>query len=193
MKSDDKDKSVDTAPERDEAFLSRWSRRKLESGETDAGHEIPVRAPTTQEDQTADQEMERVLTDEDMPPLEELGEESDYSAFLSPGVSEKLRATALRRLFRSAKFNICDGLDDYAEDYSKFAPLGDVVTADMRHRVERAMKKFAADGDTGESEPGIEPAEEFEVASDGAASDSAEAAGSETMDEGEEGDDTGRV
>lgn len=193
MKSDDKDKSVDTVAERDETFVSRWSRRKRESGKADAGQESAAQTPVAQEDETAGQEPERVLTDEDMPPLEELGEESDYSAFLSSGVSEKLRQTALRKLFRSAKFNICDGLDDYAEDYTKFVALGDVVTADMRHRVERVMQKLSADEGEGESGPSATLADESEIASDDAASNSAEAADSEPTDEREESDDTDRV
>jgi hypothetical protein len=193
LKSDDKDKSVDTVSERDENFVSRWSRRKRESGQVDAGNESAAQAPVAQEGETAGHEPERALTDEDMPPLEELGEESDYSAFLSSGVSEKLRQTALRKLFRSAKFNICDGLDDYAEDYTKFVALGDVVTADMRHRVERVMQKLSADGGEGESGPGATLGDEPETASDDAASNSAEAAASEATDEREESDDTDRV
>lgn len=193
MRSDDKDKSVDTDTQRDEGFLSRWSRRKLESGEDDAGHEAPVQASATQQDETADQEPERVLTDEDMTPLEELGEESDYSAFFSEGVSEKLRQAALRKLFRSTKFNVCDGLDDYAEDYSKFLPLGDVVTAEMRHRVERAMEKLTEAGETGETEPGAALADEGETASDDTEKDSVEAATADATEEQEQSDDTGRV
>ena len=74
-----------------------------------------------------------------MPPVESLGDDDDYSAFLNPGVSEGLRAKALQRLFRSAKFNVTDGLDDYAEDYTQFAPLGDILTADMKYHMKRLL------------------------------------------------------
>ena len=79
---------------------------------------------------------EKVLTDEDMPPLESLDENSDYSGFLSSGVSESLRRRALRKLFSSAVFNIPDGLDDYDDDFTSFAALGDIVTSDMKHQAE---------------------------------------------------------
>ena len=84
-----------------------------------------------------------------MPPLESLGPDSDYSGFLSRGVSEALRRKALARLFRSPAYNVVDGLDDYAEDFTKFAPLGDIVTADMRHQLEQRLKRLAdAESDT---------------------------------------------
>jgi hypothetical protein len=67
-----------------------------------------------------------------MPPLESLDGNSDYSPFLSPRVSAELRRLALRKLFRSPGFNITDGLDDYDEDFTQFATLGDIVTHDMR-------------------------------------------------------------
>ena len=86
----------------------------------------------------------RVLTDEDMPPIESLTDDADYSGFLSAGVSDVLRRQALRRLFSSPKFNVIDGLDDFAEDYTQFAPLGDVVTADMKHRMERLLDKLGS-------------------------------------------------
>jgi hypothetical protein len=82
-----------------------------------------------------------------MPPLESLDADSDYSGFLSRGVSEALRRKALSKLFRGAHFNVTDGLDDYAEDFTKFAPLGDIVTADMRYRMEQAAKRLLGDED----------------------------------------------
>lgn len=93
---------------------------------------------------------EKVLTDEDMPSLESLDESSDYSGFLSPGVSEGLRRRALRKLFTSAVFNVPDGLDDYDDDFTSFAALGDIVTADMRHQAEvEAERARQAEAGTG--------------------------------------------
>jgi len=43
----------------------------------------------------------------------------------------------LRKLFLSPEFNRRDGLDDYSGDYRSFEPLGDVVTATVRHQMER--------------------------------------------------------
>ena len=86
-------------------------------------------------------EAEKVLTDQDMPSLDSLGEDSDYSGFLSPGVSEALRRRALRKLFTSAVFNVPDGLDDYDDDFTSFQALGDIVTSDMRHQAEMEAER----------------------------------------------------
>ncbi len=83
------------------------------------------------------------LTDADMPPVDSLGADSDYTGFLSPKISEPLRRAALRKLFHSAEFNVIDELDDYAEDFTTFTALGDLVTADMRHPLEVEAKKQA--------------------------------------------------
>lgn len=105
----------------------------------------------------------KVPTDDDMPPLESLNEHSDYSGFLSPGVSEKLRKQALRKLFHLDVYNFCDGLDDYAEDYTKFAALGNILTADMRLQQQRAEKQRQEQSQLDRENPqtvSIEPDEE---------------------------------
>jgi len=125
------------------SFLSRWSRRKaLRQEELD---EVVLNGEqdtlAQQPDATEAQEEKPALTDEDMPPIETMGEDDNYGDFLSPKVSEKLRKAALRKLFHGAGFNIRDGLDDYDEDFTFFEPLGDIVTADMRHREEMLERK----------------------------------------------------
>jgi hypothetical protein len=84
-----------------------------------------------------------------------LGEDDNYGDFLSPEVSEKLRKVALRKLFHGAGFNIRDGLDDYDEDYTFFEPLGDIVTADMRHREEMLERKAREAAEAAEKEQQI--------------------------------------
>ena len=130
-----------------EPFLARWSRRKQEAREQ--GTAVPEVEPAAAVDPAAATPEPgpepTLLTDEDMPPIESLTDDADYSGFLSPGVSELLRGQALKRLFSSAKFNVTDGLDDFAEDYTQFAPLGDVVTADMKHQMERLLDRFGSD------------------------------------------------
>jgi hypothetical protein len=118
-------------------FISRWSRMKQatqQQGETTematSDDEATVKAPP--------------LCDEDMPPIESLTEESDYSGFFSEKVSEALRQQALRKLFHSASFNVCDGLDDYADDFTSFAKLGSIITSDMRHQMAVAKEKLEA-------------------------------------------------
>jgi hypothetical protein len=132
------------------SFLARWSERKQRAreGPAQAADAAPTAAPLAETSAAEPEAPERLLTDADMPPLESLDANSDYSVFLSPGVSESLRKKALARLFHSPHLNITDGLDDYAEDYTSFAALGDLVTADVRHRLEQSAERLA-DEDTG--------------------------------------------
>jgi len=91
-----------------------------------------------------DEPAEKKPSDQDVPPLDSLGPDSDYSGFLSQNVSPKLRREALRKLFSSAKFNVTDGLDDYAEDFTRHTPLGDIVTAEMRARLGTLAQQASA-------------------------------------------------
>jgi len=79
-----------------------------------------------------------------MPPIESLDSDSDYSVFMSPGVSEQLRTLALRKLFHLPAFNITDGLNDYDEDYTQFASLGGVVTHEMKRLLKRELEARTA-------------------------------------------------
>lgn len=117
--------------------LSRWAKRKQAVLEEQQQAEQAKQAGLAGQEEAA----LPVLTDEDMPPLSSLTPDSDYSGFLSPGVSDELRRLALRKLFHSPAFNVVDGLDDYDGDYTSFAKLGDVVTAEMRHRVEQEARR----------------------------------------------------
>ena len=126
---------------RDESFLRRWSDRKLASQQPLA-------------EQAEEEVQPEQPCDEDMPPLESLDEFSDYSGFLSPKVSEPLRKMALRKLFHGSDFNLCDGLDDYAEDFTKFEALGDVSTADLKHQLELQEQREAEQQALAEAEPG---------------------------------------
>jgi hypothetical protein len=144
-----------------EGFLTRWSRRKSEvrKGEVlpepadepegepqDAGQALQdappsgepvVPAPGDEEGQAPAE------TATELPPLESLGEDSDYSAFMGEGVPQDLRQKALKKLFHSPKFNVRDGLDDYDWDFTNPEPLGDIVTAEMRYRIERELERLA--------------------------------------------------
>jgi hypothetical protein len=183
----DKD-SVRTAPaaspsDDDEGFLSRWSRLKnAERSGVAEGPEQDTAAPAALPgDDGATEETESApLTDADMPPLESLSGNSDVSGFLSKGVSEGLRRAALRKLFHSPKFNVCDGLDDYCEDFTNFPALGSTITADMRHHMERLLKERMAQA--GEAVEAVEASDaQDSVARSGAAA--AETDGGENMDE----------
>jgi hypothetical protein len=109
-----------------ESILRRWSRRKQEAAqETRAAEQA---APIDIEDSLGtavpietEAESSPALTDADMPPIESLDEDSDYSAFMSEGVSDELRNLALRKLY--------------------FEKLGDIVTCDMKHHIEMKEQK----------------------------------------------------
>ena len=162
-------------------FLSRWSRRKSGAaaldetavagaiGEPPGGNlERSTALPAVPGDDAGET---KILADEDMPPIESLTEHSDFSGFLSPGVSEGLRKLALRKLFNSATFNIRDGLDDYDDDFRNFAALGDLITCDMKHQIELAeeRKRRAAEA---EAEAHSESAETEQAADDETQADS---------------------
>ena len=167
MNVKDRDVSTEarTAPDA-EGPLRRWVRRKREVAREEQAaaearrEDMPDETPDVRESNDDAPEPavveEKVLTDEDMPSIESLDEDGDYSGFLSPGVSEELRRRALRRLFSSAVFNVPDGLDDYDDDFTSFAALGDIVTSDMKHQAEmEAERAEQARADT-------EPATRFE-------------------------------
>ncbi len=127
-----------------EAFSSRWSRRKQVS---DMRQDQTIVADPEEAPATAPPP----LGDSDMPPIESLDEESDFRDFLSPEVSDELRRLALRKLFHAPTFNIRDGLDDYDEDLTQFAKLGGLITADIRHQLERVSNpEVGQAGDSGE-------------------------------------------
>jgi len=79
-----------------------------------------------------------------LPSIESLDEHSDYRAFMSEKVSEELRLQALRKLFRLPQFNVCDGLNDYDEDFASCKPLGSIVTHDMARGLDRVLEKAGA-------------------------------------------------
>jgi len=128
-----------------ESALSRWSRRKQEATKTPP---ISEQEPTdVAEASLSTQQSEELvqepipLTDADMPDIDSLVEDSDFTGFMSPGVSDELRNLALRKLFHAPVFNIRDGLDEYDEDYTTFEKLGDIVTCDMKHQIEVQERK----------------------------------------------------
>ncbi|MBT3052736.1 MAG: DUF3306 domain-containing protein [Candidatus Thiodiazotropha sp. (ex Codakia orbicularis)] len=150
MKAED---SPETTVQPDTGFYRRWSEKKQAS-----------RQPLAERDESDEEQQQP--GDEDMPTLESLDENSDYSGFLSPRVSDQLRQVALRKLFHSAAFNVCDGLDDYAEDFTSFEKLGDVMTADLRHRLEQEAHKQQVEADESAERDALESDVSDDEASD---------------------------
>ena len=127
-----------------EGFAERWSRRKQEVGREHAEQAVQTGSPDTE----AATEAAPELTDDDMPPVESLDEHSDYAAFLSPGISEYLRAQALRKLFQLPGMHLPDGLDDYDDDFTQFKKLGNTITHEMQRMLKRELQAVEASEDT---------------------------------------------
>ncbi len=147
----------DRQPSDDSGFFGRWSQRKNSAGE-DAGEDEnvpdrqhpPGRATDALENDTREPEAgtDGASADNDPPQtvlasLDSLDADSDYSGFLSPEVDREIRRLALRKLFHLPSFNLRDGLDDYDDDFTQFAKLGDIVTRDMRYRMEVDARREA--------------------------------------------------
>ena len=153
-----------------ESRLARWSRRKQQGAEATLQEDLALQLAeqdrvkvdfpeaVIEQDAQEVEAQEPVLTDADMPAIESLKEDSNFSQFMSSGVSDKLRNLALRKMFKAPFFNIRDGLDEYDGDYTSFEKLGDIVTSDMRHQMEiEAQKKLEAEAKAMiESEPRVE-------------------------------------
>ena len=134
-----------------EGVLSRWSRRKLEStGVATEPEESAEQTAVSQESVTGDpREVDtRRRTDEaliELPPIDELGPDSDFQGFMDPQVDDSLRRAALKKLFRDPHFNVTDGLDVYAEDYTKLESMTPAMIAGLKHA--RGLLFGDVDGD----------------------------------------------
>lgn len=111
-----------TAVDDKESFLSRWSRRKLEAKE-----DAPAGAAQAAELPAAAPAAPPVPATEPTAPGSPQGISSEYREFFDPQVDEKLRQTALRKLFSDPHFNVMDGLDTYIDDYSKSDPIPEAM------------------------------------------------------------------
>lgn len=115
-----------------ESFLSRWSRLKR-TGET-ATAEPPPPAPLAEPEPepvaAADTPPDDTAPPPELPPVDSLTAESDFTPFLRAEVPEDLHRQALRRLWTSDPvYANDDGLKDYADDYgSLFSGSGAVRT-----------------------------------------------------------------
>ncbi|KAA0580762.1 DUF3306 domain-containing protein [Azospirillum sp. Sh1] len=113
----------------DEAFLSRWSRLKrtavkpepapVEVPPVEEAAELPVAVANDMPVDSAQPDAEPEDPLKDLPPIEELTGESDFTPFLRAEVPEDLHRQALRKLWASDPiYANDDGLKDYADDYA---------------------------------------------------------------------------
>ena len=105
-----------------EAFLERWSRRKVEQAEENAAPPAP-----------AEQKEEPAVA---LPPVESLNPESDFTPFMNPKVDGETRRAALKKLFADAHYNIPDPFEAYSEDYT----VSETIPLEMLKTLNHAQK-----------------------------------------------------
>jgi hypothetical protein len=115
--------------EHEQGFLSRWSRRKLDQ---DSAEEEQSLTPATEEP---------VETVEASDQITDTDSEQEKPIWQRDDVDEETRKSALRALFRKPEFNVRDGLNEYDDDFTKFASLGNVVTHEMKRMLKLAEEK----------------------------------------------------
>jgi hypothetical protein len=133
----DRDRPPSARNDATEGFLRRWSRRKAEARSTatastrDSSDPAELAAASSEQTAEADQGGSAPTDREDLPDIESLDANSDFTVFMRPNVPEHLRTLALRKLWRSDPiFSELDGLVEYGEDYSiPFWPKGTIRTA----------------------------------------------------------------
>jgi hypothetical protein len=121
----------------DRGFLGRWSRLKQVDREEKEASTIPVEV----EEDVQAEERQPVPAEaespepapsedpaEDLPDIDSLTRDSDYTVFMREGVPQDLQNLALRKLWRSDPvFANLDGLNDYDEDFRMIEGAGEVL------------------------------------------------------------------
>ena len=99
-----------------EGRLSRWSRLKQEEKKEE---HVAAVAPGAMMPAEGEGEEVPEIAPEDLPDVESLTAESDFTPFMQKGVPEHLKRLALRKLWGSDPVlaNL-DGLNDYDDDYT---------------------------------------------------------------------------
>ncbi len=135
-----------TSDDRNDGFLSRWSRRKAEvrhgGAAIDATKPVaPVPVPAAPDTSPAlavgtgvppataaapDLADEPATATPAPPTLDDvaaLTQSSDYARFVAGDVDPGVRNAALKKLFSDPHYNVMDGLDTYIDDYGLPDPL----------------------------------------------------------------------
>jgi hypothetical protein len=123
-------------------FLSRWSRRKREVA---AAKAAPAKAPELAPAQAP--------KSNDLPPVDSLTFESDFSAFLRANVEESVKRAALKKLLHDPRFNVMDGLDTYIDDYTQNEGISEEMLKTLDHA---RSTLFGPRDETAKAEAGTE-------------------------------------
>ncbi len=122
-------------------FFSRWSQRKqavkLGLAEDDKAPETiqkPLQSGTAPLATVQQGELENKAEPVKLPTLadvEQLTPQSDFSSFMTQGVTPEVRNAAMKKLFTDPHYNVMDGLDIYIGDYNTPDPLPAGMLAKM--------------------------------------------------------------
>ncbi len=122
-------------------FFSRWSQRKqavkLGLAEDDKAPETiqkPLQSGTAPLANVQLGELENKAEPVKLPTLadvEQLTPQSDFSSFMTQGVTPEVRNAAMKKLFTDPHYNVMDGLDIYIGDYNTPDPLPEGMLAKM--------------------------------------------------------------
>ena len=119
-----------------EPFLRRWVRRKAEATrQSMPADRMPDQADDGPSAGAADRRKpaERREKGPPLPPLETLGADSDFSAFMARGVPREIRNAALRRLWQiDPALGTPDGMVEYGEDFTDAAKAKGLVRTAFR-------------------------------------------------------------
>lgn len=136
----------------DESFFARWSRLKRQAPAAPAA---PAAGAASE-----------------LPPVDSLSFESDFTGYLKAEVEEGLKRAALKKLFHSPEFNRMDGLDVYIDDYNKFEPIPESMLRELAHAQDMLFPgKDATQADVPQAaaapeEPSVAPVAQAEPASE---------------------------
>ena len=121
-------------------FLNRWSKKKLGAEPELSPSELAEKQSLAQDskglkdpalgEQSSEKNLEPVAgaaqAQEVAPTLEDvlkLTKDSDFSAYVKPGIDPEVQKAAMQKLFSDPRYNVMDGLDIYIDDYSKPDPI----------------------------------------------------------------------
>lgn len=117
--------------EKKDAFLDRWSRLKKEQ------KELPAK------------EEERPVPN--LPSVDKLTPESDFTGFMHPKVEDALRRVALKKLFSDPHFNIADPFEAYSGDWTGGEPIPEEMLATL-NQAKRLLFDEKKEADSQEKE-----------------------------------------
>jgi len=145
-----------------ESFLGRWSRRKQSAPEQVEAEDARLeRERIAQEPATPNppaqvagaapdggpshEPVDRGAASLNLPSLESLTPQADFTSFMKPEVPAQLKNAALKKLFTDPHFNVMDGLDTYIDDYTKEDPIPPAMLRALMQSRELRLFDYSAE------------------------------------------------